>query len=279
MSEIETTIVNTIHESAANCAQLRQTVENLYQAYPDYPVLKTFFFHITHLNLNEVEAHNLFQSIIRHCAQVAENLDQPFNFYVGMLDYIIERNRIIMNPVFVDLYLSPHSPQDQYKDPLTLTFNQNYFTRILNAEIGRSRRRKQIFSLLMLDIDKFSQINNNYGFNIGNQILVEVVARIQRTIRAEDSLIRYYDDRFILIMPSTNIQGAENLAERILSSLLKDVITLEKRIYNITFSMGIVEFPAHGEDQETLLENLRKARYRSKEAGGNSIAVARETDV
>lgn len=278
MPETENSILSAIQESISSCSQLKQTIDSLYQAYPDYPVLKTFFFHITHLNLNEQEAHNLFHSILRHCTQLAENLEEPFNFYVGMLDYIIERNRIIMNPVFVDLYLSPHSPQDQYKDPLTLTFNQNYFSRVLNAEIGRSRRRKQIFSLLILDIDKFSQINNNYGYNIGNQILVEIVNRIQKTIRTEDSLIRFYDDRFVLIMPATDIQGAETLAERILSSLLKEVISLEKRIFNITFSMGIVEFPRHGEDQDTLLNNLQKMRYRSKELGGNRVATPRDTD-
>ncbi len=272
MSDMESTIYSSIRESMNNCHQLQQTIQALYESYPDYPILKTLFYKLTHLNLNEDEAQNLFHSILKHCINLEEQMEDPCNFYVGMLDYIIERNRIIMNPIFVDLYLSPHSPADLYKDALTLTFNQNYLSKALNAEIGRSQRKERIFSVMMLDIDKFSQINNNHGYNIGNQILVEIVTRIQKTIRAEDTLIRYYDDRFILIMPSTDIEGAETLTERILSTLLKDVIQLERKIFNVSFSIGVVCYPVHGETEEQIIEQLTLMRYKSKEHGGNFIA-------
>jgi GGDEF domain-containing protein len=75
------------------------------------------------------------------------------------------------------------------------------------------------------------------------------------------------------MLPNTDIAGAKKLAERILSSLIKNVLRIESRIINVALSIGIVQYPVHGSDEKELMDSLNKMRYRSKELGGNTIAV------
>lgn len=272
-SEIENTVFDTIADNTNDFSKMKPAIEMLYESFPEFPILKFFFYRISRLNLNEVESENLFENIVKHCAMLSAKLGYNINFYTGMMDYIVERNRLILNPVFIDIYLSEEMDKATYKDPLTSAYNREYFERALKAEINRSGRSKSFFSLLLIDIDKFALINNNYGYHAGNHILIEISDRLKRTLRAEDLIIRYFDDRFILLLPNTDIAGAKKLAERILSSLMKNVLRIESRIINVALSIGIIQYPDHGSDEKELMESLNKMRYRSKELGGNTIAV------
>lgn len=271
-TEIEDIIIKTIFSNIHNFSDMISAVESLQESYPDYPVLKFFFYRMSRLNLNENESRNLFDNIIRHCSFLSLKLEKQISFYTGMIDYLIERNRIILNPVFVELYISEKMSRMNFKDPLTSIYNQNYLEKAINSEIGRSRRKDRKFTVMILDIQKFSMINNNYGYHVGNRILLELVERIKPDMRAEDSLIRFFDDRFIIIMPETDIIGGKEFGERIFSNLMRDMIRIEGRILSLSLNIGLVEFPKHGETFERLMEQLYKMRYLSKQKGGNSIA-------
>ncbi len=271
-SEIENTVFETLAENSSDYAKMKSTAQMLYESFPEFPVLKYYFYRISRLNLNEIESESLFENIVKHCAMLSAKLGYNINFYTGMMDYIIERNRLILNPVFIDIYLSDEMDKATFKDSLTSTYNKEYLGRALKAEINRSTRSQSVFSMMLIDIDKFSLINNNYGYHAGNHILIEIADRIKQTMRAEDSIIRYFDDHFILILPNTDIKGAKTLADRILSSLIKNVLRIESRIINVALSIGLVQFPDHGNSGEELMAALNKMRYRSKELGGNTIA-------
>ena len=213
-SEIEGHISDIIQRNIHDYAQLLTAIEMLYETYPDFPVFKYFFYRLTKLNLNEIEAHNLFDNIIKHCSLLSSKLGKKVNFYVGMVDLIVERNRIILNPVFIDVFIAEEMDKHNYKDPLTCIYNRTYLNRALKAEINRATRKKYSFSMAIFDIEKFSLINNNFGYHVGNYVLIELTERIKKTIRGEDILARYFDDRFILILPNTDIDGAKAFAEK-----------------------------------------------------------------
>ncbi|NPV02755.1 MAG: GGDEF domain-containing protein [Brevinematales bacterium] len=273
-SEIENDILVVFHDNVEDYLRMKSAIEMLYQTFPDFPVLKFLFFKITRLTLSESDARRLFENIINHCSVISSKLEKNISFYVGMMDYIIERNRIILNPVFIDIYVADQIEEKNFKDPLTNAYNRNYLDRALKAEINRSDRNHYSFTLMTVDINKFSIINNNYGYHVGNYVLIEVVDRIRRTIRTEDTIIRYMDDRFILLLPRTAAVGAKVLAERILSSFLTDMIQVENRLMNIALTIGLIEYPTHGMTEEELLSALHQIRYKSKETGPNTIAVA-----
>jgi len=273
-SEIENDILVVFHDNVEDYLRMKSAIEMLYQTFPDFPVLKFLFFKITRLTLSESDARRLFENIINHCSVISAKLEKNISFYVGMMDYIIERNRIILNPVFIDIYVADQIEEKNFKDPLTNAYNRNYLDRALKAEINRSDRNHYKFTLMTVDINKFSIINNNYGYHVGNYVLIEVVDRIRRTIRTEDTIIRYMDDRFILLLPRTAAEGAKVLAERILSSFLTDMIQVENRLMNVALTIGLIEYPTHGMTEEELLSALQQIRYKSKETGPNTIAVA-----
>jgi hypothetical protein len=135
-SEIESTVFNTIADNTSDFSKMKPAVEMLYESFPEFPILKFFFYRISRLNLNEVESENLFENIVKHCAMLSAKLGYNINFYSGMMDYIIERNRLILNPVFIDIYLSEEMDKASYKDPLTSAYNKEYFERALKAEIN-----------------------------------------------------------------------------------------------------------------------------------------------
>ncbi|OHD55974.1 MAG: hypothetical protein A2Y33_10975 [Spirochaetes bacterium GWF1_51_8] len=272
-SEIENDILVVFHDNVEDWVRMKSAVDMLYETFPDFPILKFIFFKITRLTLSEPDAKRLFENIVTHCASISEKLGKNLNFFVGMMDYIVERNRIILNPVFIDIYMADHIEERNFKDPLTNAFNRNYLDRVLKAEVNRSDRNHYKFSMMTVDIHKFSIINNNYGYHVGNYVLIEVVERIRRTIRSEDTIIRYLDDRFILLLPRTEIEGAKILAERILSSFITDMIQIENRLMNVSLTIGLVEYPVNGINEEELLNELQRMRYKSKEKGPNSIAV------
>jgi diguanylate cyclase (GGDEF)-like protein len=274
--DIENDIVTHIQESIGDYTKLISSLQILDESYPEYPVFKLFFYKTSKLNLNNNEAKYLFENIVKHCRFLSSNLDKNINFYVGMLDYIMERNRIIMNPVFIDLFMAEKLDKTNYKDPLTGTFNNVYFPKLIKSEINRANRKKSFFSLMIIDIDKFSLINDNYGYNVGNYVLIELTDRIKQTIRAEDTLVRYCDDRFIVVLPNTNAKGAVVLAERIMSGLMKNLIRIENRILNLSISVGIAEYPLHCSNPDEILNILNKMRYLAKENGGNYIACPKE---
>jgi two-component system cell cycle response regulator len=155
-------------------------------------------------------------------------------------------------------------------DQLTGVFNHSYFYTRLEDEFRRAERYGLPISCIMIDVDNFKQINDNYGHRKGDIVLKEVAQSIKRTIRKSDLVARYGGEEFAAILPHTDLAGGVNEAERIrkmVESLVFEDISKEDYV---TVSLGVATFPSDGiANAEDIIAKADNALYKAKNRGKN----------
>lgn len=162
--------------------------------------------------------------------------------------------------------------QQTLLDSLSGIYNRAYFDRQMRAELKRSRREHRSLGLVLLDIDHFKQINDNYGHLAGDQAIKHVADLIKKLLkRPGDKLCRYGGEEFALILPNTALQGALQVAEHIRHSLAKSMLPTEKP-FSITLSAGCyAAVPGRTSDNDEYISFADNALYRAKAAGRNQV--------
>ncbi|MDI6786247.1 MAG: sensor domain-containing diguanylate cyclase [bacterium] len=160
-------------------------------------------------------------------------------------------------------------------DSLTGIYTHGYFREALRREIRRAERYDSSFSVIMLDIDDLSKINNSYGYLEGDRILKMLALEIKdKIIREIDIVARYGGEEFVIVLPETNKVRAMVVAERIRSQVeLKDFY-ISGVNFKITASMGISNFPLDAKSEAELINAANFALLKAKEQGKNRIVRA-----
>ncbi|HEX7763620.1 MAG TPA: GGDEF domain-containing protein, partial [Cellvibrio sp.] len=140
----------------------------------------------------------------------------------------------------------------------------------LKRELQLANRQHQQLSLLMIDVDYFKKINDDYGHHRGDLILCDIAKNIQSVCRSTDSIFRYGGEEFVVILSNTNSLGAEIIAERIRQQIANTQIFHNGTGINTTVSIGISTHNGeHNEEMESLFERADRALYRAKQSGRN----------
>lgn len=161
------------------------------------------------------------------------------------------------------------------EDTLTGLYNRRYLDKYFHIELARYKRKPISISVIMIDIDHFKFFNDRYGHEIGDQVLHGLGLILKKCVRGSDFACRYGGEEFILIMPDTDLNAAENRAEKIRKEVKNFSITKgATTIKNLTVSMGIAIFPAHGNTQAAIIEAADKALYCAKIEGRDRICLA-----
>jgi diguanylate cyclase (GGDEF)-like protein len=155
-------------------------------------------------------------------------------------------------------------------DALTGLPNRVLFSDRLEHTIKAARRDPAPFSVLMLDLNRFKEINDTLGHSIGDQVLREIGPRLTPLLRPRDTLARLGGDEFMLLLPSAGSEEAEEVADRILAAM-REPFALGTLTVTVDASVGIVNYPTHGEDAETLVQRADIAMYLAKERGGGAV--------
>lgn len=160
-----------------------------------------------------------------------------------------------------------------YRDPLTNLPNRLLFNDRLDLTIASSKRNNKKFALIILDIDKFKKINDNYGHDTGDQLILYVGKKIESLLRKSDTIARFGGDEFLLLLPEIkDEQDAEKIAEKIFNTFQEKFMLVEKKL-KVTVSMGIAIYPEHGDNISTLLKNADLALYEVKDKGRNDYKL------
>lgn len=154
-------------------------------------------------------------------------------------------------------------------DPLTRALNRRFMPSILGREIGLARENDTQFSLLMLDIDHFKDVNDRYGHAAGDMVLREMAGVIVEHIRLSDFLFRYGGEEFLIALVETPLDDALRIAERIRTQFETQPIRLtDGEHIHATISVGVTSFDGHP-DYDYLVRKADQALYRAKAAGRN----------
>lgn len=156
-----------------------------------------------------------------------------------------------------------------YHDILTGLPNRQLLYEQLIKTLALAKRYERIFAILFIDLDKFKNINDTFGHDVGDNLLKEVTSRLNKSFRASDLLARTGGDEFILVLTEIKApQDAGIVAEKTLKIIRKPIIICNQSM-QIGASIGIVTYPKHGHDITELMKKADSAMYTAKYAGGN----------
>jgi len=154
-------------------------------------------------------------------------------------------------------------------DSLTGLYVRRYFMVKLHEEVHRAERYNNILSIVMADLDRFKNINDTYGHDVGDRVLKEIGRFLQQNVRDLDMVARYGGEEFVIMIPEAAKDAAYSMSER----LRKKFSRLKfENLPQITISLGIATFPFDGKQPEDLLKKADAAMYAAKKAGRNQVA-------
>jgi len=161
--------------------------------------------------------------------------------------------------------------QQSITDGLTGIKTRRFFWEALSSEWKRASRSGRPFSVVLIDLDKFKEVNDSLGHLEGDLVLARVGRLLEQKCRQSNVVARYGGDEFIILMPETGIDQAQVLAERLRLWLATDPMLEE---HKITGSFGVASFPVHGFAMEDLIRVADAGMYVSKHAGGNQVSTS-----
>lgn len=160
-----------------------------------------------------------------------------------------------------------------YYDPLTQLPNRRLLTEWITQSLARTARSKTILAVCYLDLDGFKPVNDTYGHDCGDLVLIEIARRLKNAIRSIDIVSRLGGDEFVLLL--TDLKSADEchaLLERILTALGEPIPLHNGQQIQISTCIGVTFYPGDSDNPETLLRHSDQAMYKAKQAGGNRIA-------
>jgi len=163
--------------------------------------------------------------------------------------------------------------QQSITDGLTGIKTRRFFWEALSAEWKRASRSGRPFSVVLIDLDKFKEVNDTMGHFEGDLVLARVGRLLEQKSRQSNVVARYGGDEFIVLMPETGPEQAVVLAERLRQWMAADPMLNE---HKITGSFGVASFPTHGFSIEDIIRIADAGMYVSKRSGGNQVSTAEE---
>jgi diguanylate cyclase (GGDEF)-like protein len=162
-------------------------------------------------------------------------------------------------------------------DEMTGLYNKRFFEELLHLQISKSRHNKARFSLLMFDLDHLHQINIDYGFEGGDKLIKSAADALKAVFKHNAIISRLGGDEFAILMPGTRLDDALKTANEIKKILSEKSVLLESMGKSekvaISMSIGIAQYPEHGDGAESLKISADKALYSAKKTGRNRITV------
>ena len=208
-----------------------------------------------------------------HEEHEAESLSVKLEYVISIMVFV---SLSLIFPAIAGFKLIENDEKMQEKikrlseeDYLTKLYNRRKIHEIIEIEIKRSRRYNSAFAVLMLDIDDFKSINDTYGHNTGDKVLVEFSNIIRHTVRESDIASRWGGEEFLVICPETMTDGAISLAEKIRHNIERNNF---EEAGKITTSIGVAGIE-HGDNVKSLIFRADEALYASKKAGKNRVTM------
>ena len=162
-------------------------------------------------------------------------------------------------------------------DALTSAYNRRYFMSKRDEEVKRVRRYKRPSSLMMIDVDHFKKINDTFGHDVGDHVLIALVKLLEDKVRQLDTVARIGGEEFAILMPETSEKDALILVNRLLDAARAAAITVADDTVRFTISVGCTEFDADTVDGEGILKMADMALYDAKRSGRDQVVFRSPT--
>ncbi|MCK9490948.1 MAG: sensor domain-containing diguanylate cyclase [Sulfurimonas sp.] len=160
-------------------------------------------------------------------------------------------------------------------DPMTKLYNRRYFTEISQEVLYISKRESKDLSILMIDIDRFKRVNDTFGHQFGDEVLINLSRLLLDSQRKSDIVCRYGGEEFVILLPNTALQDATNLAEKLRKAVESlTLISPKNEDFNFTVSIGVAQIDVENEQNiELALKRADDALYEAKNSGRNRVST------
>jgi two-component system cell cycle response regulator len=156
-------------------------------------------------------------------------------------------------------------------DGLTQIYNRRYFEEAIEREISRSNRYRRDMSLIMMDLDHFKQVNDQFGHLAGDHVLKQVASAIKGKIRREDVFARYGGEEFGLLLPEVDLSGAQHMGEKVRRLIERLPIEFDREAIPVTLSIGVVTQSTNATEAVELIKAADIKLYEAKSGGRNRV--------
>ena len=160
-------------------------------------------------------------------------------------------------------------------DGLTGFYNKRYIMNKLEIHNRIAKRNQRIYSLVLIDIDNFKAINDEYGHPFGDEYLMMFAHVVENLLREQDIAGRFGGEEFVIILPETDLKGALTLSERVRKKMEDSKLIHRKKVVQSTVSIGVAQFPLHGKTVTQMMKKADEAMYLAKSRGKNRVAAAK----
>jgi len=208
---------------------------------------------------------------MKRLVRMKNSLNEERIFRVDIKTFFYQTKHFVVS--FTDITeLQEYTYELQYKathDSLTKLYNRQKFNEELNKEILREKRYKHNLSILMFDIDDFKNINDTYGHDVGDVVLIDLSKILKQSIRATDYAARWGGEEFMVLLPETSIDETSRIAQ----TIRENVETYQPLHIKlpITISIGVAEFMADIDTKDSFIKNVDVALYQAKKGGKNQV--------
>lgn len=164
-------------------------------------------------------------------------------------------------------------------DPLTGVLNRRAFHDIGTALVNKFRNSKHELSIIIIDIDHFKLVNDRFGHQVGDCVLIEMTTKIRSLLRKNDYIARFGGEEFVVLLYDTNLEETKVVAEKIRSCVESLTVSVDKKEVRFTISLGVAVAVGYVHDGivESLIGLADNALYKAKEQGRNRLIVSNET--
>ena len=250
-------------------SHVRQKHENLKNKRGNWFYVDLLFT-LTNTFFPQETAELTWKAMVKHGKKLSKKLGRPAGIFVAALDYLVNVKMVIARPVLLTEDKMSNVAEFAIRDHLTGLFDRSTFITRLETELKRFNRYGDGFAVAMIDVDKFKKINDTFGHQVGDEVLVELAKIINNEIRDTDTAARFGGEEFVILLPRTNSKEAAYLVDRLRRHV-------ERRYNNdtrVTISAGIADCPSHGEKLKKLIGAADKALYKAKKKGRNRVFQA-----
>ncbi len=163
--------------------------------------------------------------------------------------------------------------EESIRDPLTGLYNRRWLDEVLEREIPRALRENQPLSFCIIDLDRFKKVNDDWGHDAADRVLVALARLLQEGSRKHDVAARFGGEEFVLVLPGQDLGAAHEVIER-LKRRFSELDFRPGGPANLTFSAGLACIPTHASDRETLFRTADRALFRAKDEGRNRVLIS-----
>jgi diguanylate cyclase (GGDEF)-like protein len=233
--------------------------------------LQRYFRAITQLDLRESQCVQLWDEMLLRRRELSEHLSRPVALKTALMDVLTTAGMFRL-PIIIEYDELKRLQLNAVTDPLTGLYNRRLFSESFEKELNRARRYGHPMGLVILDLNRFKEVNDKHGHPRGDEVLKAAAATLTKALRTSDSAFRIGGDEFALLLPQTDPAQTVALSRRVETVFAETLQTLHLSV-SVNMDHGVANFPQDGEQADQLIRVADERLYRLKHASHNRSAA------